>query len=380
MASVRLMTGCPKFLQSLGVRHRHDHAQHTYAGEQKYKYQSPADHPFQQMFPWRSLEQFTKRIEDSILYQDDKIVAIEKPWGVGIHRPHPTIKKQTEYLMEALSFGDPRFCIDDALPFLQDNMRVKNLRTVRPLDRFESGIVLLAKDEDGERAIAKSWKRAKTLAKPHLKYWCITKGYPVIEGNIVSEKVCLKKIDADELAEYKEPIVVSEKSFSKRFVQIHQQDFTRGQVDLHVLDSNKTLAVSLMEIATTNMKFSFVRCYAASKTSFVIGDTRFAKRVRHVLGVPFTLQPGGIPANDSYEPLPWPLRKKLLVAQNSEVPLLMHLRAINLHSYLPKKQDLIISSSKLPHHFEWALNRLNLGRNLSRQMASKGEEEASDGW
>lgn len=327
------------------------------------------------MFPWKSLEHFVDILEEGIIYEDDKIVAIEKGWGVGVHRSHPTIKKQNFHLVEAMRFGDPRFCLDDALPLLSIRLKANSLKTIRPLDRFESGVVLLAKGEDGERAINRAVSRARCSHRPHLKFWCVTKGYPVINGNFLSEKVTLKKIDADELAEYKEPIIVDPKSFTRTFKHLHEKDFTTADVELHVLDSNTQLAVSLVEIATTSMKFNFVRCYAASKTSFIIGDTRFAKRVRHVLGTPFTLSPGAVPTNDDFEPLPFPVRKRLLVSQNSHVPLLSHLQSIWLPGYGPKKTDIIIKSKKLPEHFDWSLHRLFLAKDIRSNMTRDEQQE-----
>lgn len=318
-----------------------------------------SDHPYENLFSWRSLDQFVGRLEQGILFEDDNIVAIDKPWGVGIHNAHVTIKKQTSYLMDTLHFGDPRFCIDDALPLLCERLRTKKLVVGRSIDRFESGIILLSKSDLGSKVISRISRLYKPQMIPFAKYWCITKGYPIIPGNFISEQITLKKIDVDELADYKEPIIVTKKSFTEAFMQNHEQDFTSGRVEMHVLETNKDYAVSLVEIATNQIKFSMVRCYAASKTSFILGDTRFARRVRHVLGKPITLSPPSVP-DDNYEPLPAPIRKRLLVPRNSAVPLMIHLRSIKIPRYGPGKTDLEITTTQLPDHFDWSLFRLFL--------------------
>lgn len=316
------------------------------------------DHPFEQMYPWRSVEDFVSRLQDGILYEDEYIVAIDKPWGVGIHNAHPTIKKQNDYLRDALNFGDPRFSIDDALPHLCLRLRTKQLTVRRSIDRFESGIILLAKDEKGASKIDRMARYCKPNRIPFAKFWCITKGYPVIPGTLISEQITLQKIDADELAEYKEPTIVNKKTFTKAFMKEHEHDFTSGSVEMRVLETNKEFAVALVQIATNQTKFSFVRCYAASKTSFILGDVRFAKRVRHVLGRPVTLAAPAVPVNDNYEPLPFPVRKRLLIPANASVPLMIHLKSVKIPHYLPQKKDLEISTTKLPDYFDWALYRL----------------------
>ena len=324
---------------------------------------SPADVrdsslPWDHMFSWRSLEEFVDRLHSSICYQDDAIVAIQKPWGVGIHRAHPTLKKQQMHMVSYLSFGDPRFSLQDGLPFLAERLHSPPLTPVRPIDRFESGLVLLAKGDKGIHVINKSINRCKPQGIPYAKFWCITKGYPVIPGSLVSEKITVMKKDADELAEYKEPMLIDKRAFRSSFIRQHQQDFVTGAVEMRVLASNHKLAVSLLQIATNQTKFSLVRCYAASKTSFILGDTRFAPRIRHIFGEPITLKPSAVSSKD-YEPLAFPVRKRLLVTSNSHLPLMLHLHSFSIPGYQGNK-DFEIVARDLPPHFEWTLNRLAL--------------------
>lgn len=317
------------------------------------------NHPYENMYPWRSLEQFAERLQAGIVYQDEDIVAIDKPWGVGIHKAHPTITRQnSDHMMEAIKFGDPRFCVDDGLLILRDMLKCKDLKVSRSIDRFESGIILLSKNDVGVKVIQRIGNVHKPQGKLFAKFWCLTKGYPVIPGNFIAEKITLMKADADEFAERKEPILVKKSAFSKIFVRYNPQEFITGAVEMRVLEANKEYAVSLVEIGTNQNKFSLIRCYAASKTSFILGDGRFAKRVRHVLGKPITLNPQAVP-DAYYEPLPFTVRKRLLVPKNSAIPLMVHLRSIIVPKF-GKRKEVVISASKLPEHFDWTMYRLFL--------------------
>jgi 23S rRNA-/tRNA-specific pseudouridylate synthase len=312
---------------------------------------------------------------ENIIHEDEDIVAIDKPFGVGIHKPHPTITRQnSDQMMEAVKFGDPRFSIDDGLIILREKLHTKDLKVSRSIDRFESGIILLSKTDLGAAVIQRVANYHKPQGIPFAKYWCITKGYPVIPGNFISEKVTLMKTDVDELAEYREPILVKKKAFKSRYLQAHEQDFVSGMAEMRVLETNRELAVSLVEIASNQHKFSFVRCYAASKTSFILGDVRFAKRVRYVLGKPFTLNPQAVPDDPHYEPLQFGVRKKLLVPSNSAVPLMVHLKSIIVPE-LRKRKALIISTTKLPEHFEWTLHRLQLKHQEPRTSSSDDKSQ-----
>lgn len=89
-----------------------------------------------------------------------------------------------------------------------------------------------------------------------------------------------------------------------------------------------------------------------------LGDIRFARRVREILGEPVLMSPSNINSYDNYEPVPARVRVRLRVAHNKDIPLMLHMKAITIPKY--KGNDLYIESKTLPHYFDWALKRLDL--------------------
>jgi 23S rRNA-/tRNA-specific pseudouridylate synthase len=316
------------------------------------------------LYPWgSSLAAFVDYLYANIIYQDDDIVALNKPWGVGIHLQHPEIHKKNSYLLDMESIGNPSFCLDDALGELDAKLNVRpGLKYGKTIDRFESGIVLLSKTPRGLREIKKATRRNQTDNNPFRTYWVITKGYPLIEsGSETNEEVVIHQHEMDDLGEFKEPEIISRIQLAKRKLK-EEEFYRRSFVNMKVLDTNKKMAVSLVEISSTIVRWQFIRCYAASKASFILGDVRFAKRVRQVLGQPIILTPGNVPGYDNYEPLPIQIRRKLKVDRNSSIPLMMHHKSIRLPLYgkRQKGEDLVVQSQTLPRHFEWTLKQLNL--------------------
>ena len=323
-------------------------------------------HPYANLYPWgNSLTAFVDHLYNNIVYQDENILAIDKPFGVGIHLDEPTIHSKNSYILDMKTIGQPKYCLDDALPELESKLGLKKeLKLGKSIDRFESGVVLFAKNEEGMKEIQKISKRNQTRRTPFRTYWVITKGYPLInEGKEMSEEVVIKQEEIDELGEWKEPLILDPKQVPKNKFK-EQSLYRRAFVSIKVLDTNKKLSVSLLQINSTLIRWQFIRCFAASKSSFILGDVRFSKRVRQVLGQPVILSPGNIPGFDEYQPLAESVRRKLKVRGNEEIPLMMHHKAITLPFYAKTnegiKQDFTIESHSLPLHFQWTLKQLDL--------------------
>lgn len=324
----------------------------------------PPYHPYVNLYPWgNSLAAFVDYLHANIIYQDNDILALNKPWGVGIHLQSPEIHKKNTYLLEMKSIGQPTYCLDDAIMELNAKLNVRpGLKYGKTIDRFESGIVLLGKTDKGLKEISKITKRNQTTNTPFRTFYVITKGYPLIEvGTETHEEVVIHQNEMDDLGEFKEPEILARNQIAKRLLK-DEDRYRKVIVDMKVLDTNKKLAVSLLEISSTVVRWQLIRCYAASKASFILGDVRFAKRVRQVFGQPVILKPTNVPGFDNYEPLPIQLRRKLKVDKNSMIPLMMHHQAIRLPFYgkRAKGEDLVIRSQHLPPHFEWTLKQLNL--------------------
>ncbi|RWS29540.1 RNA pseudouridylate synthase domain-containing protein 3-like protein [Leptotrombidium deliense] len=312
-------------------------------------------HPYKRLFPWKSLTAFVDDLEKNVVYNDKAIVAINKPWGVGIHKAQVFVDKKRSNLLLSDVIGSSKYCIADAVDILAERLKCRELRITKSIDRHMSGVMLLTTGDEAEKRVKKSLTRAIPLKIPYSTYWCITKGYPLINGP-TEEKVAVKQVYLDENATHAESQIVMQ--FTKK--QIKKQIVKPVHCSMDVKSLNKQISSALVEVSSTTNKYNFVRTYVSSKTSFILGDTRMAARIKQVLGVPIQVSPYNVGYYDDYEPLPKVIRDKLFVLHNRQIPLMIHRHKLTLPMYNRDKSDLIIETNQLPHHFLWTLQQLQL--------------------
>lgn len=328
--------------------------QNEATGQEAYDQKSAKKaHPFNLMYPWKNLEQFVDLLEKQIIYNDKNLIAIDKPWGVAYHKPNKTIYKPYSFETLSLIPGEPRFCLNDALRILEERLEVEKLDYVKTIDRYSSGVILLCSNEQAKARIRKCINRSKSHRIPLYSFQCIAQGFPAIQGDEISEKIRIKLRELDDLADYKEPIIVPEK--------VHRNDRDPGyltRVSLRINSVNKLNSASYLNVCTNQMRWNFVRCYVANKAAFVIGDLRFSANVKRILGETVIETTNSFYKNNRIEPMNKPMLRALKVRSNRKVPMMLHLDSVYLEKY--NGQDLVIKTNKLPDHFQFALDKLGL--------------------
>lgn len=323
-------------------------------------------HPYHNLFEWKSMREFTQMLANNVVYNDGNLIAICKPWGVGIHTSHVNINDRNSYLLNNTITGSSKYCISESLETLSQLIGVKKLKFVKTVDRYMSGILLLATNELTEKSVIKSINRSKPMEIPFMKFWCITRGYPDINENTVKERVGIKLIEIDELGDHKESIIISSDKLTNNMRKRKESKYDGLKVctvlsQIKIIDKNKSLSAALVELSSTSTKHHFIQCYLANTASFVLGDIRYSRRVKHIMGTPMSVNPTKLNFNEDLEPLPNNICKHLRIRGNSYIPLMIHLKSITLPKYL-NKNDLVIDTNipLIPEHFMWTLNKLQL--------------------
>lgn len=102
------------------------------------------------------------------LFCSDGLVAINKPYGVGLQ------KKGIPGNDESL------FAVEDVLPELSQALSLKSLKPAKLTERFTSGISLLtSSDSAANEKIRKCYKINETLHMHTYTYWAVTLGEPI---------------------------------------------------------------------------------------------------------------------------------------------------------------------------------------------------------
>ncbi|GFX04397.1 uncharacterized protein TNCV_3975431 [Trichonephila clavipes] len=122
---------------------------------------------------------------------------------------------------------------------------------------------------------------------------------------------------------------------------------------------NKKFPSSLVEISTSSTKFYFVRVYASSQISSILGDLLYSNRMNTLMGVPVKVHVQHAKAFELPE-LPDNMAEILNLpkdSDNSAMPTMLHLRSVFLPLF--KGKDVIITAD-MPTHFKWTTEKLNL--------------------
>lgn len=312
---------------------------------------------YENIFPWRNINHFVDTIRNSMVHiSDDKsLICVHKPFGVGIYvASDKNTKKQNQDKLYYRLNGSPKYSLQDAMePITQELNSQYPYRVLKGIDRYCSGLVLISNDYDSHRkTFLRSLANSRINNTPSYGYRAITSGYPQISGKL-REKVGVELVEVDELGDHKEPMIV--KKTTRRFVDRQVNNTSLYQVEMDLRKVNRDLSVGLIELFVSKTNWDFVRCYLSDKASFVLGDVRFSKRVRTIMGSRVKLSPfKANSAYEDYEPLNENLRKHLGISTNSQIPLMLDLNKLRLRNFYPKKpdgqKDLVIESDYWPLH------------------------------
>ncbi|XP_067419410.1 pseudouridylate synthase RPUSD4, mitochondrial [Emydura macquarii macquarii] len=121
-----------------------------------------------------------KALKRGILYQNEEIVVIDKPYGLPVH-------------------GGPgvQNCITDVLPILAkmlDGMKAEPLHLCHRLDKETTGVMVLARDKDTAHRIQCLFR----MRQVEKKYWTIIVGLPVPSEGLVDIPILEKEVQSQQ--------------------------------------------------------------------------------------------------------------------------------------------------------------------------------------
>ncbi|KAK8775544.1 hypothetical protein V5799_031110 [Amblyomma americanum] len=317
-------------------------------------------HVYKTLYPWRSKGEFVRDLAASIFYNQDGLIALSKPYGVPLtlnFRKEGRSQPMLKHRLHVSGFGESPYSLEDACEGLAIHLNVDHIFVVKPAERYASGVTILASDEQAARKVDKAILRAKPMKIPYITAWVIAKGYPI--QSVVQERVALKLVPLGDTEKRVEIL----REFSNTAVKKSLVKTT--YVECKTLSKNTDIAMSLLQVATSNVHNSFLRAYVASLASCILGDlSPNACLTRHHQGRPLVLSPAAAAAARP-QPLPDVVCKQLKIS-NSQlqiVPAMVHYQSLLLPCYHGKDQHLLLSDPTLPAHFSWTLDRLKLQPN-----------------
>ena len=106
------------------------------------------------------------KIKQSIVYEDDNVLAINKPYGLSVQ-----------------GGTGVKYCLEDFFPILSD----KKLRIVHRIDKDTSGLLLLAKNIETSVKLTEMFKKREV----HKKYLAVLSGIPLKRSGTIKTHIFL---------------------------------------------------------------------------------------------------------------------------------------------------------------------------------------------
>ncbi|XP_076177829.1 pseudouridylate synthase RPUSD4, mitochondrial isoform X2 [Ptiloglossa arizonensis] len=304
-------------------------------------------HPFKEIHPWKSLAEFSEDLARNVIYNKDGLVVLNKPYGIS----HEKGKyKETSFYHPICN--SVNYTLEDALPYIAEQLKYSKLTVVKKPEKYMSGITLLAKDSNVQEKIQLALRRGNNFTST---YWIVTCRVPnKLKGK---EHLAMRPLEIKQTntRSHKTPVIVtswSNKDQKRRNVKILNVEFK--------VISNSTLnACSLIQIKSSTMKWHAIRLFAATFLfTPILGDNIYTSRIQKI-GDTYVL----IDAFKECVNLSSKLDQSIFNLLNLKpvhqpiIPVHIHLRSIGLPSLFKKNEDLIIEAPLMPP-FSWTFEQL----------------------
>ncbi|CAI9714708.1 mitochondrial mRNA pseudouridine synthase Rpusd3 [Octopus vulgaris] len=297
---------------------------------------------------------FMENILNHVIYEDDDVVAINKPIGITVFgqkvREHEDEKGYCVPIF-AESEPDPNLCLADIMPLLRRHFKSPDLTIVHSIKMFYSGVLLLAKHKTGKDRMVQSLDRAQSQGTFYQSYLAITVGIPKQDALTKSSYYLKQERIKDRVLSL--PTETVSKNLRK------SGKIQLMEVQTTILKKNEVLNCALVRLDTVKDKWQCLEVYCTTQLCHVLGDYLYSGRVGKVFGVPILMEPHL--ANVGKQKLPEELKAalKLNQAKPGQMPLYLHRAKVDLTQMKPSKPLLSIVAP-FPDHFLETLQKLQL--------------------
>ncbi|XP_011877896.1 PREDICTED: RNA pseudouridylate synthase domain-containing protein 4-like [Vollenhovia emeryi] len=306
-------------------------------------------HPYCQIHPWKSLDEFAKDLLKNVIYNKDGIIAINKPYGISLLANNlETTKVQLPQRQQLHKIvGEVNYSVQDAFPYLAKELDVPILIPCLGSEKYMSGTYVFGTDDKVCKQIEQARQRSQGRSK---KLWVVTTRVP---NEIKGQYHLGMTLKTSALGD-KKPIIMTQWANNK----VKRNEVKIMNISHKVLSNSTHNLSSLIEIESSARKWNGIRLFASTMLySPILGDNVHGSRVQHVMGTWMKVDPFA----DSCSDMP-KLNRQLLdlldvtPKQQEIIPTHMHLRSVHL-IYGKEKEDIIIEAP-LAGAFDWTCRQL----------------------
>lgn len=308
-------------------------------------------HPYKNLHPWKSIDKFSDDLVESLIYNKDGVVVVNKPYGIS--NSEQTINHREPGWNSSVGIANSvDYTLSDILPNLSKKLGYESLSIVESPERYISGVAILADNEQKAKALKKSLARAQCAKNFAKTYWIVTTRLPICKEGELNLGITKKESPCKS---YKQPIILT---------KWYNNDAKRGvvrtfDVSYRTISNSIENLSSLMEIKCFTTKWHAIRVFASTVLiSPILGDKIHGSRVKKVMGTYMNISPF-VDAAREMPILEQALldKLKLTPAQRAIIPAHIHLREVILPSFPIRRNDLRLVAP-LPYSFQWTCDQL----------------------
>uniref|UniRef100_A0A1B6DM60 Pseudouridine synthase RsuA/RluA-like domain-containing protein n=1 Tax=Clastoptera arizonana TaxID=38151 RepID=A0A1B6DM60_9HEMI len=254
-------------------------------------------HVYREISPWMSNRELAKDLIKHILFYENGLLVINKPYGVTFSRdgsykppkPEEKLKKMINHqelespiikeTYESTGIVNDDLSLLKALPYIQEELGVDKLFIVKVPERYTSGIAILATEKSVEEKVQLSILKSRYSKESVDTFQAVVIGKPRYNGGKIKLGLTL---DVMKGSKQKKPILLRE--WSNNAVK-------RGEVLLttfsyQLLRESEDSRMTLVEIRCDRKKWHCVRLFCSNfLLTPVLGDNLYGGRVKNVMGV-----------------------------------------------------------------------------------------------
>ena len=291
---------------------------------------------------YQSPSELARHLSNNVLYYEPKkdksgVIIVNKPAGVPLKADK-----------------DGFIGLSEAMPELASIFGLQNISVVKSVQRFASGCVLLASQEEGINRLKNCLNRSTNHNILDETFYAITNGLPRKKSTDEVVDLRMEKIrnDKSNLTQSQSIQPVLERMLQSKTEHRKNRDVSRFSVQSQVMSSSSNGRASLFRIEPSTTRKNCVAVYCADMLSPILGDQQYGYRAKMVLGKMVKISPQMSPdSNATTQLLPEFFLKSLGLSSSQEhlIPLHLHLGRICLPRFHGKGKDLVIHAPFRPY-------------------------------
>jgi len=229
---------------------------------------------FARLANWKSRQDLTDQLIKNIVYQNDG----DKSGLIGLNKPYGLPNNPAK---------DIPYSVTGCLTDLAEHLNIEKLEVVKTVDRYASGITLLAPSKSTKDKLKKVERKGNVDRQLRSSNLCLVKGH----ANLDARKTCRVKMKEFPTVEnplfskiHKEPIIICDDGGSSSGWKLQKNQESLRHLDVRTLGRSSQVSLSLVTLAPSSTRNHFMRVWLADSGHPVLGDQLYDYRLRTILG------------------------------------------------------------------------------------------------